>query len=248
MTSNARIAKDNIEAAFPGISDREVRRIIAGMWRNIGCIVGELPHVHDIGARYPGRVRIVSYLGPGKTLPTDGPIIVVSAHYGNFELAGLPAERAGVDLTTLHRPLSNPLTNEILQSLRAKRGYAWVPRDRRGIRMLLSAIRRGGSVAVLMDRRFRGGIPVPLFGRDALTTTTFAKLALKHGLPIVPVRVVREPHAHFRIEVCRPIAVRPTGDAKADVRAVVAAINGVFEDWIRDRPDLWWWHHRRWLE
>ena len=98
-------------------------------------------------------------------------------------------------------------------------------------------------------RAFRCGAGLclsPFFGRDAMTTSIPAQLALRYDCLIVPVRVERIGGARFRVTCHPPLDVPLSGRRKADVAAVTARINAVVEDWVRDRPAQWLWPHRRW--
>ena len=79
-----------------------------------------------------------------------------------------------------------------------------------------------------------------------MTAPALTELALKHDIPLVPIRVLREPRAHFHVHLFRPLEIVRTGDDAKDVHAALWAINRTFEDWIRQYPDQWLWLHRRW--
>ena len=244
--SRNRVARRNIEASFPGIGESGVRRIVSGMWDNFGRMMGEFPHLHTIDVESDSRVRITRDPGVGEHVSL--PAIFVGAHTGNFEFATLLAIQRGIDLTIIYRQANNPLAERLIQSWRLRCGGRWAPKGRKGSQMVLQAIRRGGAVAVLADQKYSQGVPVPFFGRDAMTPTAIADLALRHDIPLMPVRVVREPRAHFHIHLCRPLEVERTGDHDRDVLAVLRAINRTYEDWIGQYPDQWLWLHRRWPE
>jgi KDO2-lipid IV(A) lauroyltransferase len=101
---------------------------------------------------------------------------------------------------------------------------------------------------MLVDQKMNDGIPVPFFGRDAMTAPALAKFALHFNCAVVPVRVDRLPHARFRITAEPPLAYERTGDAPRDELALMAQVNQVLERWIREQPDHWFWLHRRWPE
>ena len=90
------------------------------------------------------------------------------------------------------------------------------------------------------------GIPVPFFGRDAMTAPALARLALRYDCAVVPVRVDRIAGARFRITVETPLALPHSGDTEADTLALMTAVNAVIERWVRERPEHWFWLHRRW--
>ena len=82
--------------------------------------------------------------------------------------------------------------------------------------------------------------------RSANSTGAPVELALRNGSPIVPVRCIRLPDSHFRIEISPPIQNVVTGDRKKDVMAALIEINKTIESWIREHPEQWFWLHRRW--
>jgi KDO2-lipid IV(A) lauroyltransferase len=99
---------------------------------------------------------------------------------------------------------------------------------------------------MLVDQKLNDGIAVPFFGRDAMTAPALARLALRFGSPVLPVRVERLPRARFRVVVEPPIRYQRSGDAARDTLALMTQVNQVLERWIRAKPDHWFWLHRRW--
>ncbi len=244
MASRNRIARRNLRAAFPEKSDGEIDAVLRGMWDNLGRGLGELPHIHELDTLGGGRVEVTSDLDDPARAPS--PAIYFSAHFGNFEVATQAAIQRGVEVTVVYREASNPFAEAIVQHWRGKRGGVWAPKGREGARALLAAVRRKEAVAIMADQKLNEGVPVPFFGRDAMTAPAIAELALRHDAPLVPVRVSREPRARFRVHLFEPVEVARTGDRDADTRAVLTAINETLEGWIREKPDHWLWIHRRW--
>lgn len=242
--TRGRIARRNIEACFPDIDENEIRRILSGMWDNFGRMAGELPHLHAIDVYRDRRVRITR--DPGIDEFSMLPAIFFGAHFGNFDLAPLLASQKGVDLTIIYRQANNRLTERLVQPWRLRCGGTWAPKGRRGSQMVVKAIRRKGAIAVLADQKYNRGVEVPFFGRGAMTAPALVGLALKHDIPLVPIRVVREPRAHFHVHIFRPLEIGRTGNEDRDVYAALCEINRTFEDWIRQHPEQWLWLHRRW--
>lgn len=87
---------------------------------------------------------------------------------------------------------------------------------------------------------------MPFFGRDAMTTPAAAAFAQRMRVPIAAGKVERLRGADFRITAYR-VEQAETGDRRADIAETTRRINALFEEWIRERPDLWFWVHRRWL-
>ena len=242
--SRNRIARRNIEESFPGVTGEEVQRIITGMWDNFGRLVAEFPHLHTIDI-YDGT-RVTVTRDPGVDEFAHLPSIFMGAHFGCFDLGILLATQKGIDLTIIYRQANNPLAERLIQSWRLKCGGTWAPKGRKGSQLVLKGIRRKGAVALLGDQKYSQGIPVPFFGRDAMTAPALAELALKHDIPIIPIRILRKPRARFHVHLFSPLNIVRTGDGAKDVHTMLRAINETYEDWIREYPEQWLWLHRRW--
>ena len=238
------IARRNIEGSFPGIAGDEVQRIITGMWDNFGRLVAEFPHLHAIDVY--GGTRVTITRDPGLEEFASLPAIFVGAHFGCFDLGTLLATQKGIDITVIYRQANNPLAERLIQSWRLKCGGTWAPKGRKGSQLVLKGIRRKGAIAFLVDQKYSQGVAVPFFGREAKTAPALAELALRHDIPLIPIRVLRRPRAHFHVHLFQPPEIVRTGDAEKDVYAMLRAINATYEDWIREYPEQWLWLHRRW--
>ena len=150
-------------------------------------------------------------------------------------------------LTVVYRAANNPFVDYLLLAVRRHGvGAEFISKGKAGARELLSAIEAGRHVGLFVDQKMNDGIPVPFFGRDAMTAPALARLALKSDRPIVPLRVERLRGATFRITVHPPLDVPRTGDREADVFNVMVRVNGILEAWIRQSPGQWFWVHDRW--
>jgi Kdo2-lipid IVA lauroyltransferase/acyltransferase len=107
-------------------------------------------------------------------------------------------------------------------------------------------LRRGEHLTMLADQKMNDGVPVPFFGRIAMTSSALASLALRFDCDVLPACVERLGGARFRLTVFPRLPLRRSGDHRADVAALMAEVNRRLEAWIRDRPEEWFWVHRRW--
>jgi KDO2-lipid IV(A) lauroyltransferase len=237
----------NLKRALPELDDAAIRRIVRSIWDNLGRVVAEYPHLREFRIYEPGgRVETIGTELVDPLLAAGKRVIFVSAHFGNWEVATLAATQRGLDVAQIYRAANNPLVDRMIAECRSIVGSELIPKGAIAARRSIEALREGRHLAVLVDQKMNDGIPVPFFGRDAWTAPAIAQLALRFDCAIVPARVDRLEGANFRLTVFPPIEIERSGDRHADTRAIMAKVNQVLEGWIRERPELWFWLHRRW--
>ncbi len=234
-------AKMNIANAFPEMSEKEINRIIGKMWEHLGRVGAEYSSLP--GTRLSSRLEVTG----AEHLPKKGEAaLFFSGHIGNWELLCPVAFDRGVDLSIVYRHTNNPYVDAIIAKVRKDHTVDLIAKGLRGGMKILGVLKRGGSVAMLVDQKQNNGIAVPFFGRDAMTSPAIAEIALKYNIPIIPARVIRNKGAKFHSIIYPPLAFEKTGDHKADVLMVMTKINAMLEEWIREQPEQWFWVHRRW--
>lgn len=240
-------ARRNIALALPELSAAEIDRVIRGMWDNLGRVVAEYPHLHELRCYEGDRIEVVGVENIDLLLTDNIGGIIFSGHLGNWEIGGLSTSQRGLPVAQAYRAPNNPLIDRMIFRIRERSiDGARFPKGVQGGRQLARYIREGGHMGILVDQKFNEGIPVPFFGRDAMTMTAMASFALKYGCPVIPGRVERRTGARFRITLFPPMEIISTGDRDADIAATMRRVNEYLEGWIRDAPEQWLWLHRRW--
>jgi KDO2-lipid IV(A) lauroyltransferase len=243
----SRRARNNLRLAMPQLDDAAIERTVREMWDNLGRVAAEYAHLDKYrvyeeghGIEIAGAENIRAQGAPGKRA------IFFSGHFGNWEVATLAMTQAGLGVAGIYRAANNPIVDSIINHARSVVGSELVPKGTIAARRALAAMHDGRHIAILVDQKMNDGIAVPFFGRDAMTAPALARLALRFDCAVVPVRVDRLPKARFRITAEAPLAYAKTGDAGRDTLALMTQVNQVIERWIRERPDHWFWLHRRW--
>ncbi|TVR83315.1 MAG: lipid A biosynthesis lauroyl acyltransferase [Rhodospirillales bacterium] len=245
LIPRTRVARRNLARAFPEKSGREIEAIIRDMWGNLGRTVFEYPHLDRFRSIDGDLVDVVG-VEHVDAMRDDGRAgIIISAHLANWELMGLAAAARGTPINLVYRPPNNPHMSWLYE-LRQSGEAEMVPKGPDGAKRLLKLLRDGAHVGMLVDQKLNDGIPIPFFGRDAMTAPAVAQLALKFGCPVIPARIERLDGVRFRITVYPPLDFPGTGDRAADEIALMTRINALIEGWIRERPAQWLWLHRRW--
>ena len=238
-----RLAMRNLRFVYPDRSERELRRILNECWKHFGrelllSVQTQNLSLEELAERCPivGMHHLEESAARGKGT------VLLSAHWGGWEVAGLAIMSRVPNVSTVARPLDNALLEQELQQLRARTGVEVVDR-RKAARVLLRALAANGLVVLLPDQAVqpREGVLVPFLGRPAWTTPAPAKMAIRAGSTIVFGFCIPDGLRH-RLELEEPIQT----EADMDAEELTARINAVFDRRIHERPELWLWMHDRW--
>jgi Kdo2-lipid IVA lauroyltransferase/acyltransferase len=243
ITKRARI---NIGRALPELSEARIADIIADMWDNLGRVAAEYPHLRQIRVFEPGgRVETRGFEHMDSAVAAGRRMIIFSGHIANWEIGMLAAVQYGIAVAQIYRAANNPLVDRMITRFRGTGGEL-IPKGTVAARRAIAVLRRGAHLTMLADQKMNDGIPAPFFGRPAMTASALAVLALRFDCDVLPARVERLGGARFRLTVFPPLPLPHSGDHHADVAALTARVTQTLEGWIRDRPEEWFWLHRRW--
>jgi KDO2-lipid IV(A) lauroyltransferase len=238
-------ARRNLATAFPDWPPSEIERVVRGMWDNLGRVAAEYPNLQRIRVfSDQGRVEIRGLAHIERALAEGRRMILVSGHLANWEISPLAAGQYGIDGGLVYRTANNPLVDRMIMRCRRWPGEV-IPKETVG-RRAVAALRRGAHLLILADQKLNEGIPAPFFGRPAMTAPTVALLALRFGCDVLPARVERLGGARFRLTIEPKLPLPDSGNRASDVAALTNAVNATLERWIRERPEQWFWVHRRW--
>lgn len=245
-----RRARRRIARAMPELSETEVERIVAAMWDNLGRVAFEYAHLdkfHRPEERHRIDVVGVEQLQAHARSGRGG--MLLSGHFGNFELLPVAMHLEGFTGGELYRPANNPYVNRWMIGMRsAISGSVQIPKGRKGVRDLLNILRRNGFVAMLYDQKMNDGIEVKLFGIPSMTTSAPASLAVRNGTALFPACIERLKGAHFRVTVYPRVDTDPSADPAGEIIRVTQVLNDFLEARIREKPENWFWLHNRWTE
>ena len=176
-------------------------------------------------------------------------LLVLSAHFGSWELAPAMALCLTTPVHVIVRPLDNPALQRLAEAYRQRCGYRAIPR-RAALTECLKVLRRGEIVAVLMDQSGlrRESVQVEFFGTKAYTSIGPALLALRTGCPVVSAFLIRAGQGRHRLVFSQEIPVRRTGNVQQDIIENTRAFTHIIESYVRRYPDHWFWLHRRWKQ
>jgi len=171
--------------------------------------------------------------------------ILVSAHFGNWELLIHSFSRIYPKVRVIVGDQSNRRVDAAIKEIRERGGVPAIS-SRKGIREAVRFLREGGAVGTLMDQDARKhGIFVDFLGAPASTYTGMVALALRSGVPFIPVLLVDGGNS-YRIEIATPWEPREGASEEENIRAGAMYYNRFLEEQVRRHPENYFWAHRRW--
>ena len=239
------IFRANMVIAFPELNDAEIDELVVRAWGRSGRVLAEYPHLATI-LKEDDRL-ILDIRQPLEACGNPSrPCVIVTAHQSNWEVVCSAMAKLGIRNVSLYSPPSNPLLDRMLLESRQALNSELLPRDN-SARLLMRALKKGQSVAMVMDRRVDEGKFIRFFGHDKLSTIMPAKLALKLNCDLVPVQVERLQDAHYRVTFHPPIVLEDTGvDETTQAIDMIQQVHHQFENWIRQQPEDWFCSKRLW--
>ena len=247
----AKVVDENLAHAFPGLSEADRKRVSRQMWEHLFLLVLEVAHaprkIHETNWRHYISLRDEDRLV--RLLLTQRPTMIITAHFGNFELAGYVLAILGFPTYTVARTLDNPYLDRFLNRFRSGTGQHMIPK-KGGYDQIADVLARGGTMTFLADQYGgRKGCWVEFFGRPASVFKAIALLAL-HNDTLVATCSARRLGGPLHIEMDTTAAIDPR-DTDADVgtiRDLTRWYTRRLEEIIRRAPGQYWWLHRRWKD
>ncbi len=244
------VALENLRIAFPGeYTEAGYDRVVRGVYRHFCRMVIEIIHLprcmhwnnwrHHLELR-DGQ-RMVGSLLSGR------PLMIVTGHLGNWELAGYALGLLGFTTYAVARPLDNPFLDRYLREFRESTGQKLLAKhgDFEQMQAILDA---GGVIATLADQDAgQRGLFVEFFNRPASTHKAIALLALEHRVPIVVTGTPRVGKGlQYQVEV-EDVILPEEYECQSDaVRAMTQRFTSALERLVRRHPEQYFWLHRRW--
>lgn len=246
-----KVVEENLRHAFPECSETQRRQMARGMWEHLFLLVLEVAHtphkIHETNWRQFVRLNNVKDLV--RALLSDRPTVIVTAHYGNFEVGGYMLGILGFPTFTVARNLDNPYLDRFVNRFRGATGQYIIPKNG-GYDQILHVLASGGAMSFLADQ-YAGpkGCWVNFFGRPASAHKAIALLSMENDAPVAVccARRLGQP-LQFEMEVTAMADPRNAGDGTGSIRELTQWYTSQMESMIRQSPGQYWWVHRRWKD
>ena len=238
-----KLIENNLDQS--GIVDKKnYNKIISKIYGNYGRILAEYPFLKAFRNNKLNKfIEIDGLENLNKIKREKRRAVFISGHFNNFELMALQIEKAGINLCAIYRPLNNVFLNKTMEEIRENFICKnQIKKGRSGTRQIIENIKKGNSVALMIDQRVREGIKINFFGKPASTTTIPAQLIKKYKCDLVPIYIERRKNNYFKMFVSEPIKI---GNNKS-IKEITEHLNKILEKMILKNVDQWIWTHDRW--
>lgn len=244
-----RIIEVNLDLAYGNnITNEEKNGIIKGCYKSL--IYNLADFVKNQGISKAELLKKVNFINEDiliEALKKNRKIIFMTAHYGNWELLSLAIAAKFTPLTGVGRDLDSKVMNSILNKNREQFDIELLSKTG-AMKGMIKALKSNRPIGLLVDQNTKDteGILIDFFGKKARHTPSIAILAKKFDAIIIPSFIQTNDYKEFTIKFLEPIEIENTNDYDTDIFNCVQKQALVTENIIREKPEEWFWFHKRW--
>ena len=234
---------ENLKKANISLNE-DYSNIAISVLTNYGRIFSEYPYLKEFrNGKLKNYIEVEGLEHLENLKKQNKSAVFISGHFNNFELMAMQIEKAGINLSAIYRPLNNIFLNGTMEKIR--KNYICknqIKKGRSGTRELISNLKNGSSIALMIDQRVREGSKVNFFGDLASTTTIPAQLIKKYKCDLIPVYIARKNKFYFKMYISEPIFI----SSNKTIDEITLFLNNLLEKMILKNPSQWIWTHNRW--
>jgi|TARA_R110002050_G_scaffold106971_1_gene217199 KDO2-lipid IV(A) lauroyltransferase len=248
-TKHKKIAKVNLDLAYEDrISEDEKTNIIKKCYKNLTYVLADF--VKNQGANKEEILSKVKFFDEEfltKPLKENRKIIILTGHYGNWELLSLSIAAKFTPLAIVGRDLDSEVMNQILTKNREQFKIELLSKSG-AMKGMIKALKANIPIGILVDQNTKDeeGILIDFFGKKARHTPSAAILAKKFDAVIVPAFIQTTDHLNYGVTFYPHIEIENSENKEEDIFNCVQAQANITQKVIESKPDEWFWLHKRW--
>ena len=240
-------ARKNLKRVYG--DDIDIEKNINDLWDNYGRYIGEFPFINVLdSSELDKRVKVIGLEKVAALKKANQPFMLFLGHQANWDFVIRKINDIYPKFGIAYRKANNPYVDrEILKERENDESITMIAKGPSGAKSIIRAIKSGASIAMLVDQKMNNGIEVPFFGFPAMTAPALAKISLQYKYPIVPLQIVRiGKSSYFELILHDPLKPLIDKDIEKSCYNIMLEINKILEQWIREKPEQWFWFHNRW--
>ncbi len=167
------------------------------------------------------------------------PIIVISGHIGSWEAVRAVLNKYGLTSGAIYQRNRNIFYERLHLSAIKEGGEPILEVGTSGTRKMISLIKSGGVIALMIDQAVKEGKYFKFLGRPARTSTSIAEISLRYNALLIPAYGIRGTDRRIGVTFDKPIEL-------GTVSSITREMNTSLEKRVKKHPTQWYWPHRRW--
>ena len=248
-SKHKKIAMVNLDLAYGDtLSEEERKEIVKACYVNLVLMLVDF--VKNQGISREALLKKVTFKNEKvltNALAEGKKVILMTGHYGNWELVALSIAAKFGDMTIIGRDLDASNMNMILKQNREQFGIELI--DKKGaMKSMISVLKNGRMLGLLVDQNTseNEGLLVDFFGKPVRHTPSAAILGRRFDALIIPVFITTDDHVGYTLTFYEPIVTDKTENKDEDILRSVQQQAKTTEEVIRKKPEEWFWLHKRW--
>ncbi|WP_281950404.1 lipid A biosynthesis lauroyl acyltransferase [Nitrosophilus kaiyonis] len=247
--SHRKIAKINLDFAFNDeLSNEEKEKIVKKCYKNLIYNLADFAKNQGISKEdLRKKLEFKNEDILKDAIKNREKIILITAHYGNWELIPLAIGAFFAPMSVVGRALESKSIDKIVKKNREQFNIKLL--DKKGAaKGMINALKNGRIVGLLVDQntRTKEGILIDFFGKKARHTPSASLLARRFNAKIIPVFITTNDYEKYTITFYEPIICQKSQNSDEDIKNCTQAQADITEKVIRKKPDEWFWFHKRW--
>lgn len=250
LKARGRLLETNLSKAFPESTKKERREETRRMWAHLFLMAAEVAHapreLHELN--WWKTVKLENPYWMLNALMDDRPLILITGHFGNFEMGGYILGLLGYPTFSVARRLDNPYLNDFIGEFRGQTGQFLIDKNE-GYEEILDVLRNKGTMAFLADQSAgRKGAWIDFFGRPASAFKAPALLSVQYDAPMLVCAATRrdDKPMHFTLKHIDCVDPRDLPEGMRTIQQMTQWHASALEEEIRRQPAQYWWLHNRW--
>ena len=246
-----KVVDDNLRLAYPNSPKQWRKDIRSLMYENLAWTITEILALQREPSKIFDWIKSVKNIEiADKLIKSKRGAVFMSGHFGNWEIMAAwyaqYTKRRGRQMYVIAQAIHDEDVSEYIDGLRRNMGVDLMP-SIYSVQKYAHLLKNGNHIALLNDVAGTNRMIVPFMGHDATNMPGPAIMAMLSGVPIVPVCIYRNAPFEHEIEFFPPIEMPDENLPHEErLRKIILDCNLAIENFIRKRPELWFWLHKRW--
>ena len=232
-----------LQLCYPEKSFSEIKRLTKRIYKELAITCAEVFIFDD--KYFEGKIELIGMDTVKKAHELGRGVIVVSAHFSNWELGAKMLAREYGKVYGIIKSMKNQYFNQYINKSRNKAGIQTI-NMKNALKHIVAAIKKDQIVAVLIDQyASKQGVRMDFLGLETKVFTSVAQLALRYQVPVIVAFDVRDDLGYHKIYFSDTDFDYELEANEENILFITKKINEYIENYINNYPHLWFWVHRK---